>query len=94
MRPIALILLCLAVLHCARSQEQQVALQSPLSTVVRMSATVPPAPWSQVTATVTVPDDAPHDLGVGAFVVDQHGRWFQCIHSDVLNPGIHTYINV
>ncbi len=38
-------------------------------------------------ADLDVPADAPADLGVGAFVIDQHGTWFQALHPDPLRPG-------
>jgi hypothetical protein len=65
-----------------------VPLQAPLTTVVRMPGEIP-AGLAQLRATVTVPEDAPEDLGVGAFVSDRHGCWYQCFHPGVLAPGRH-----
>ena len=49
-------------------------LAAPLSTVVPGWTRGPDA---VVRAVVVVPADAPADLGVGVFVRDRHGRWFQ-----------------
>jgi hypothetical protein len=76
-----------SVLH-ATALEQSVILQAPLSTLVRLSQPVINAPRA-LAATVVVPPDAPSDLGVGAFVVDQHGQWFQTIRPGTLAPGSH-----
>jgi hypothetical protein len=38
-------------------------------------------------AEVEVPKDAPADLGVGAFVADRDGHWFQIIRPGTLAPG-------
>jgi len=40
-----------------------------------------------IVATVTVPADAPAGLGVGAFVSDQHGHWFQECRPGTLSVG-------
>ena len=86
--PFALLLLVSSSLIAAQDAERAVALNAPLTTVVRISDPVV-GPLSAVQATVTVPKDAPADLGVGVFVVDQHGRWFQGMRSGVLTPGTH-----
>src|ERR1043165_5508692 len=68
---------------------RQVALQSPLTTLVRLPQPLT-APPRALQAVVDVPADAPADLGVGVFVVDQHGRWFQGLRPGVLAPGTHA----
>jgi hypothetical protein len=83
-RPLLLLLPLLALVAAT----QEVPLQAPLSTVVRVLGTVP-AGDLVVRATVEVPEDAPGDLGVGAFVGDRHRRWFQRLHPIVLTPGRH-----
>ena len=52
----------------------EVTLAPPLSTIVPGWTRGPDA---VVRALVEVPADAPADLGVGVFVRDRHGRWFQ-----------------
>jgi hypothetical protein len=41
-----------------------------------------------ISARVLVPADAPADLGVAAFVTDQHGRWYQSPQGTHLSPGL------
>jgi len=64
----------------------EVTLAAPLSTLVPISEPLPPG-GKTVTATCTVPADAPPDLGVGAYLTDAHGRWFQHLQSGILKPG-------
>ena len=64
----------------------EVTLSPPLSTVV--------PGWTRgddavVRAVVEVPADAPADLGVGVFVRDRHGHWFQRAIG-ALGPGRHA----
>jgi hypothetical protein len=66
----------------------EVELQSPLTTVVRCPAPVPGGDLV-IRAVVVVPGGAPGDLGVGAFVSDRHGRWFQQFRPGTLSPGRH-----
>ncbi|MBA3710137.1 MAG: autotransporter-associated beta strand repeat-containing protein, partial [Planctomycetes bacterium] len=63
----------------------QVPLTAPITTIVALPT--PPGDERVVDAWITVPADAPPDLGVGAFIVDQHGRWFQRIDPERLPPG-------
>ncbi len=65
-----------------------IALRAPLTTVVRLAGDLP-AGGCVITAELTVPPDAPADLGVGAFVSDRHGRWFQRVAPGILAPGTH-----
>ncbi len=64
----------------------EVRLQSPLTTVVPHQGDLPTGAFT-LRAVIQVPDDAPSDLGVGAFVADRHGRWFQRLHPTPLHPG-------
>lgn len=64
-------------------------LQSPLTTLMRLDQPVS-APVRALRAVITVPANAPTDLGVGVFVVDQHGRWFQGLRPGVLTAGTHA----
>lgn len=80
MRRVALLGLLAAALGAV-----EVVLAAPLSTIV--------PGWTRgadavVRAVVDVPVDAPADLGVGAFVRDRHGRWFQRAIG-ALAPGRH-----
>jgi hypothetical protein len=64
-----------------------IALSSPLNTLV-------PCPTAQsgpqdLAVTVTVPADAPADLGIGAWAGDQHGQWYQRTLPGTLAPGTH-----
>jgi hypothetical protein len=43
-----------------------------------------------LTAELTVPADAPADLGVGGFVRDRDGHWFQRNQAGMLRPGRHV----
>jgi hypothetical protein len=67
-----------------------VVLQAPLTTVVRSTQAPAGGALQAVRATLVVPPEAPADLGVGVFVVDQHGRWFQGLRPGVLAPGTHA----
>lgn len=77
------------VLWCTCSLDaatQEVPLRSPLTTVVRVVGEVPTTAFV-LRAVIHVPVDAPADLGVGGFVADRHGRWFQRPHPVPLRPG-------
>jgi hypothetical protein len=67
---------------------QEVELRAPLTTLVRCAGTVPTT-GLVVRARVRVPVGAPADLGVGAFVADRHGRWFQRTLDRPLIVGVH-----
>jgi hypothetical protein len=84
----AAFLCCAMAAACAQDVATELRLCSPLTTVLeafRLDGS------SDVTleATITVPPDAPGDLGVGAFVRTRDGRWFQRIHPLKLGPGKH-----
>lgn len=80
--PPAILLLLLAAVAGAA----EVRLQAPLTTLVRCAGSVPGGEL-EVSATVTVPAGAPADLGIGAFVGDRHGSWFQRLLPEPLAPG-------
>jgi len=67
---------------------QEIELQSPLTTVIRgwSTTTAGRAAWR---VRVVIPADAPADLGLGAFVEDPHGRWFQHVFPGTWAPGTH-----
>jgi hypothetical protein len=65
----------------------EVTLAAPITTIVPLSGVLPSG-GKVFTAVCTVPADAPADLGVGAFVTDHHGRWFQRLRPGVLSPGV------
>jgi hypothetical protein len=71
----------------AGSSELAVELRAPLTTLVRLAGTLH-GDDVMFSARVLVPADAPADLGVGAFVCDRHGRWFQSVHGTRLGPGL------
>ena len=67
----------------------EVMLQAPLTTIV--SGWAPSMDSDGVLrAVVVVPADAPADLGVGAWIGDRHGRWFQRALPGNLAPGRHV----
>lgn len=66
----------------------EVILQSPLTTQVHLAGGLAGGDLI-VNATLSVPEDAPIDLGVGVAVVDEHGRWFQATRPGTLAPGRH-----
>jgi hypothetical protein len=81
--------LLLAILNATLAAATiEVQLQSPLNTLARCPAPVGDG-VKVVTAVVDVPADAPPDLGVGAFLTDQHGHWFQSSDTQRLTPGSH-----
>ncbi len=77
-----------ALAVAAPADAQEVELRAPLTTIVRAEAPVPEGDGAMaLVAVLVVPDDAPRDLGVGAFVADRHGRWYQAVRDGVLGPG-------
>jgi hypothetical protein len=66
--------LALAVLVALPLAAVEVPLCAPASTIIPASGPVPTG-GVVVSATVTVPADAPTDLGVGAWAGDRHGSW-------------------
>ena len=64
----------------------EVTLQAPLTTLVAAPDSFAPGA-KEITAIVTVPADAPADLGVGAYLTDEHGRWWQRLDVHPLRPG-------
>jgi hypothetical protein len=74
------------VLATGRSGDvRSVELRAPLNTVVRAEH-VPVHP-RRIEMELVVPIDAPADLGVGVFLDDGHGRWFQGPVTRPLSPG-------
>lgn len=76
-------------LAAAPAVARNVTLQSPLTTLMRFDQPVT-TQLRALRAVITVPGDAPGDLGIGVFVVDQHGRWFQGLRPGVLTAGTHA----
>ncbi len=66
----------------------EVSLRAPLATLVPATTVFPQGPV-ELLSTVEVPPDAPADLGVGAYVCDRQGRWWQRLAPGVLAPGSH-----
>jgi hypothetical protein len=69
------------------SEPVDVQLVSPLTTRVVCPGAIP-AEGLDLTATITVPANAPADLGIGAFIADRHGAWFQRVRPGPLAPGV------
>ncbi|MDA3963676.1 MAG: hypothetical protein PF961_23050 [Planctomycetota bacterium] len=72
-----------------RPAPRSVTLASPLTTIVRADE-LSRDPITSIHAALVVPGDAPADLGVGAFVTDDDGRWHQSLHQATLTPGMHA----
>lgn len=83
-RGIRCVLLALGAAWAAGAVE--VTLQAPLTTLVPLTRTTVSGA-QEITAIVTVPADAPADLGVGAYLTDRDGRWFQRLAPLPLHPG-------
>ena len=67
----------------------EIPLQAPLATLVPVPGKFPTGPV-EVLTTLEIPPNAPADLGVGAYVRDYHGRWWQRLAPGILAPGIHN----
>lgn len=65
----------------------EVILAAPLVGVVRCPEALPGG-GVLISATVTIPADAPPDLGLGVWAGDRHGDWFQRLRPGVLRPGV------
>jgi hypothetical protein len=78
---------CVAGAEPAEAPERRIELCAPLTTIVH--ARHASADPERLEATLVVPEDAPADLGVGAFVADAHGRWFRSVQTRALAPGRH-----
>ena len=70
------------------TSQQLCHLLAPLTTFAEADNIVP-AGAQAIQALIEVPEDAPDDLGVGAYVKDDDGNWFQLAQSQGLKPGIH-----
>jgi formylglycine-generating enzyme required for sulfatase activity len=64
-----------------------ITLATPLTTL--LPCPLPRSGPQVLGVTVTVPAGAPADLGIGAFAMDQQGRWYQCTKHGPLTPGTH-----
>ncbi len=62
-----------------------VRLAAPLTTIVEVGSTEDG--HCLIVATVTVPEDAPADLGIGGWRADRQGQWFQQVLPGRLHPG-------
>lgn len=78
----------LPLLLIAPGAALEVELRAPVVTVVAIPGEIVPGA-KRVRARVEVPADAPPDLGVGAWVADRHGRWYQRFAPGALAPGRH-----
>lgn len=93
--PAKLILACLLsgcwAAAAAGEGQRSVELRSPLTTVVAVELPGPVRTRAvqAIEAEVVVPADAPADLGVGCFVADVEGTWYQSLHPRPLPPGRH-----
>ncbi len=87
MRRLTYFAICLLILGVSSSLPAvEITLAAPLSTLVPLKETLPTG-GKVITAICTVPADAPPDLGVGAYLTDIHGQWFQRLQPGVLKPG-------
>ena len=85
------VLWVLSLAPASPAATQEVRLQAPLTTVVRVAGALPSGAFV-VRATVQVPMDAPADLGVGGFVADRHGRWYQRVLATPLQAGANAIV--
>jgi hypothetical protein len=90
-RLFVVVLWVLSLAPAVQAATQEVRLQAPLTTVVRVAGDLPSGALI-VRATVQVPMDAPPELGVGAFVADRHGRWFQRVLATPLHVGANDIV--
>lgn len=72
----------------AAAGERTVELSAPLTTLVRCTGALPDHPGA-IEVVLEVGDDAPGDLGIGAWLADDEGLWFQRLHPRPLGPGRH-----
>lgn len=95
MRPSLLI--CLLALRLLAARDAPATIRhsiqplAPLCTVIPATQALPVA-HDLVAATLLIPAGAPPDLGVGAYVMDDQGRWFQSLSESPLTPGIHRLL--
>lgn len=83
--------LCLLTLLLGGAAEGfDVVVRAPLTTLVPCLNRA--APGMQLAVTLTVPLCAPGDLGVGVYVSDRHGRWFQRAWPGSLRAGRHELV--
>ena len=65
-----------------------VALQAPLTTFIEAKSTIPNGA-NAIQALIEIPANAPSDLGVGAYIKDDDGNWFQLPQQHQVGPGVH-----
>ena len=82
---ISFLWICSALLSAAEPQ-QVCTLQAPLSTYAYADGRID-TDAQAIQAQIHIPDDAPADLGVGAFIKDDDGNWFQLPYQAQLHPG-------
>ncbi|NRA39998.1 MAG: hypothetical protein HRU15_17780, partial [Planctomycetes bacterium] len=80
-----IVILC--ILHIQLTA-QELVLQCPLTSAATADHTLP-AGARAIQAQIIVPEGAPTDLGVGAFIKDDDGSWFQLAKQIHLRPGHH-----
>ncbi|HYE07026.1 MAG TPA: hypothetical protein VEL07_16025 [Planctomycetota bacterium] len=81
----------LACVLCSTVAAVEIELRAPLTTSVRGDQPYR-GPGQRLAARVIVPEDAPHDLGVGAFAADRFSRWYQSARPAALAPGTHELV--
>ena len=84
-----LLLLFAVLCGLVPAEQQSVLLQAPLTTVIACQHIPPDTANITLEVDLIIPDNAPADLGIGAWRTDQHGAWFQYIQRDILSPGQH-----
>jgi hypothetical protein len=91
-RRILISFLATALFGCALGAESvknaDLRLMAPLTTMFE-AFRLERSAGATLEATITVPPDAPEDLGVGVFVRTRDGRWFQRTYPRTLSPGRH-----
>lgn len=92
-------LLCCLTVYCMAvsnlSSEEvadtplSVSLQAPLTTVVSLTGWPDLQQKHELSMNISIPDNAPDDLGIGLWLSDFDGNWFQQLHPQYLHPGSH-----
>ena len=83
--------LWLALWLTAGVNAEDIVLSTPLTTVINLPTSAPLGN-SRIAATIEVPPGAPRDLGVGAWLQDRHGRWWQRTAPAPLRPGVNRVV--
>lgn len=85
-------LILLVFISAATAGEREIELRGPLSTPVTIASWELPDQLAVIDLVVRVPQDAPRDLRIGAWVTDHEGHWFESMHPEAFGPGRHELV--